>query len=315
MIRRVAIVGAGAIGSAYGFLLARAGLPVVLVDTWQDHVDAILRDGLRVEGSDQPPPELAATTDPGSARDADAVFILVKSFATEAAAHSLAGTLDPDAIVVTLQNGIGNDRLLAGILGGDRVVQGSTTVGAQVLGPGHIAIVPGTLQGSSLTSLGCPPSPAAAAATRSLAGALEAAGLPAEVLDDVRAVVWRKLAMAAVIGPLCATLGWDVSRVIADPDATALLHRGFGEVLAVARHGGVEIDPAELWEHAIATYTSIGPHPPSLAVDVARGRRTEIDGQLGEVLRRATEAGLDTPVARVLTAAVRGLTGDAPRGS
>jgi 2-dehydropantoate 2-reductase len=305
MVGRIAIVGAGAIGSTYGFLLARAGAPVVLIDTWAEHVAAITRHGLLVEGEDAPPPELIATTDVDAARDAEVVLILVKAFATEAAARSVAELLAPEAIIVTLQNGIGNDERLAGVLGPERIVQGSTTVGAQVLGPGRIAIVPGTMDGQSLTSLGRPRAGGPAAVTNRLADALRAAALPAEVLDDVRAVVWRKLAMAAVIGPLCATLGCDVAQVIGSEPALALLRRGFAEVVSVARADQVELDGAGLWDHALATYRAIGPHAPSLAVDVAAGRQTEIESQLGEVQRRGHRVGIDTPVGDVLAAVVR----------
>jgi 2-dehydropantoate 2-reductase len=305
MVGRIAIVGAGAIGSAYGFFLARAGTPVVLIDTWLEHVEAITRDGLRVEGYDGPSPELRATTDAAHARDADAVLILVKARATEQAARSIAGVLAPGAIVVTLQNGIGNDARLAAVLGAERVVQGSTTVGAQVLGPGRIAVVPGTTDGRSLTSLGRPPASGPAAGCERLAAVLGAAGLPAQVLDDVSAVVWRKLVMAAAIGPLCATLGWDVAQVLDSELALTLLRRAFEEIIAVADAGGVALDGAELWSGAMATYGSIGPHPPSLAVDVAHGRPTEIESQLGEIQRRAARAGIGTPVSDLLAAVVR----------
>jgi 2-dehydropantoate 2-reductase len=304
---RIAIVGAGAIGSAYGFLLAQGGHAVVLLDTWREHVDAIAEHGLEIDGEDgwTRTARLAATTDPTLVSDAEAVLVLVKAFATEEAARSIAGFLDPGAIVVTLQNGIGNDARLAGVLGSGPVVQGSTTVGAQVLGPGRVSVAPGTRRGQSLTSLGRPASPDAAAGCERLAAALNAASLPAVVLDDVSSVVWRKLAMAAGIGPLCATLDCSVAAVLERPAAGAVLRQAFDEIVAVAAAEGVELDAGDLWSHALETYRSIGPHRPSLAVDVAQGRATEIEAQLGEVQRRGVAAGIATPASDILATVIR----------
>ena len=197
---RIAVVGAGAVGSVYGALLARSGHEVTLVDVATEQVDAINRDGIVLAGAggDEPSVPAAASTDAAAVGGAEAVLVLVKAYATGAAARSLAPHLGEDAIAVTLQNGLGNDRALAAVLGPDRVVAGATTVGAELLGPGRVAAAPSALEGGSLTSLGAPPagSPARAAAER-LADALNGSGLPAELRDDVE---HRDLAQARVHG-------------------------------------------------------------------------------------------------------------------
>ena len=140
---RIAVVGAGAVGSVYGALLARSGHEVTLVDVAAEQVDAINRDGIVLAGAggDEPAVPAAASTDAAAAGGAEAVLVLVKAYATGAAARSLAPHLGEDAIAVTLQNGLGNDRALAAVLGPDRVVAGATTVGAELLGPGRVAAV------------------------------------------------------------------------------------------------------------------------------------------------------------------------------
>jgi 2-dehydropantoate 2-reductase len=304
---RIAIVGSGAVGCTYGFLLAEGGHEVVLVDVWREHVEQIQEGGLRVEGGDGQVrvAPMRAGTDAALVRDAEAVLVLVKAFSTETAAAALAAHLGPAAVVVTLQNGIGNDAVLARSLGPDRVVQGSTTVAAQMLGPGRVSVAPATLDGQSLTSLGRPRGAEAAALCQRLAEALGQSSLPATVLHDVSAVVWRKLAMAAAIGPLCAILDVTVADVLARPSALSVLRRAFAEMIAVAAAEGVMLDADELWSHALATFRTIGGHPPSLAVDVAQGRPSEIEGQLGEVQRRGRAAGISTPASDVLTAVIR----------
>ncbi|HTX13104.1 MAG TPA: 2-dehydropantoate 2-reductase [Solirubrobacteraceae bacterium] len=303
---KIGIMGAGAVGSAYGHLLGRGGHEVVLVDAWAEHVEQIRRGGLVIDGAGAASTgRIEASTNPAALASAEAVLVLVKAFSNEAAGAALAGVLGSGTIVVTLQNGIGNAEVLARSLGGERVVQGSTTVAAQVQGPGRVSVAHATLEGRSLTSLGRPTSPGAAAASEQLARALVEASLPAVVLDDVRAVVWRKLAMAAGIGPLCAILGATVADVLARPPALDLLRATFAEIVSVAGAEDVALDSEELWSAAIETYRAIGPHPPSLAVDVARGRPSEIEAQLGEVVRRGQSAGIATPAADVLTKLIR----------
>ncbi len=291
---RIGILGAGAVGCAYGHLLGRGGHDVVLVDVWAEHVEQIRRNGLIVEGAG------TATIGP-----IDAVLVLVKAFSNEAAGAALADALGPAAIVVTLQNGIGNDAVLARPLGPERVVQGSTTVAAQMRGPGRVSVGPATLEGQSLTALGRPTSAEHAAVCERLARALEQASLPSVVLDDVRAVVWRKMAMAAAIGPLCAILDCTVADVLDRPEVLDLLRRTFAEIVRVAAAEGIVLDAEQLWSEALETYRLIGPHPPSLAVDVARGRPSEIEAQLGRVSRLGRSAGIATPASDVLATVIR----------
>jgi 2-dehydropantoate 2-reductase len=121
---RIGILGAGAVGCAYGYLLQRGGQDVTLVDVWAEHVDRIRGGGLEVEAAGRTQvARIDATTDPFELRDVEAVLVLVKAFANDAAGAALAAVLDPGAIVVTLQNGIGNVEVLARSLGPERVLQ------------------------------------------------------------------------------------------------------------------------------------------------------------------------------------------------
>ncbi len=304
---RVAIVGAGAVGSAYGALLARAGTEVTFVDPWREHVQAIDGGGLAVElpGGGSWTVRAGATSDPAAVAGAGAVLVLTKAFATADAARQIAGHLAPEAIAVTLQNGLGNDRALADALGEESVVAGSTTVGSEVLGPGRVRLSPSAAEGRSLTSLGLPPSGTPARdRVGELAVALEAAALPVELCEDVAAVIWRKLAMTASIGPLCALMRCTVADALAHDATRAVLRAGFDEVLAAAAAQGVAIDGEGLWRHALATWAGVGDHPPSIAVDVAAGRRTEIEALSGAVADVSAGAGLPAPVSTLVAAAI-----------
>jgi 2-dehydropantoate 2-reductase len=305
---RIAIVGAGAVGCAYGALLARAGTDIVFVDPWREHVAAIDAHGLTVQlpGAGSWVVPATATPDPAGARGAEVVLVLTKAYSTAEAGRQLAPHLDADAVAVTLQNGLGNDRALAEAVGRERVIAGSTTVGSEVLGPGRVRLTPSAADGRSLTSLGLPPA-GTSAHTRvvELAATLEGAALPVELRDDVAAVIWRKLAMTASIGPLCALMRCTVADALAHDAVRVVLRAGFDEVIAAAQAQGVDLDGEELWRHALATWEGIGPHPPSIAVDVASGRRTEIEALSGAVAEVCAQAGLEAPVSALTAAAIR----------
>ena len=123
----ITVVGAGAMGGSYGGLLAAAGNRVSLIDTWQDHVDAINRDGLQVDGAHGVHRlRLEAATEPSAGHSADVVLMFTDTNGTGDAARTIADILSPDGYVVTSQNGIGNVEILQDVVGEESVVGGSS---------------------------------------------------------------------------------------------------------------------------------------------------------------------------------------------
>jgi 2-dehydropantoate 2-reductase len=141
MQMRVAIVGAGGIGCVFGGRLAAAGHQVWLVHRRRDVVDALRRDGLRLDSADGTHTvHVAATDDPREIGLVDLVLIVTKSPDTRAAADSARPLLHPATAVVTLQNGLGNVETIGEALGPERVLLGMTYVGAAVVAPGHVRL-------------------------------------------------------------------------------------------------------------------------------------------------------------------------------
>lgn len=313
---RFAIVGAGAMGCVYGGRLALAGHEVTLVDIRADHVARINERGLELrgpDGSSQLIP-ITATTDPSSLAPVDVQLYLCKGFATAAAARDMAHALVGDGWAVSVQNGLGNERILAEVFGSERVVPGTTTVGAMSDEPGTTLMSPGTADGRSLTHLG-PPEGAEEmpAGVLAVAAALDAAGLPTRADIDAQTVIWTKLAMAASMAPLTAILRRTVEDVMDDEHALALWRDMFDEVVAVARAEAVELDVDEVRAHAESTYRSVGPHVTSMAADVVAGRRTEIDTMALEVARRGRRHGVATPTTETVGRLVKALEGSSAR--
>jgi 2-dehydropantoate 2-reductase len=303
----IAVVGAGSMGSMFGGLLARAGHDVVLVDVDASHVAVVVEHGLTLQQEGRPDEVVhpRATTDASSLRDVTHAVVLTKSWANDAAAGALLPALTEDAIVATVQNGLGNDRVLAGVLGEHRVLGGTTTSGAELVGPGVVRLSPITTSGGSSTEL-APVERSLLDATdlrdraSVLAGMLTDAGLPTQVRDDLGEVVWTKLCLAATAAPLTAALRCTVEDLLASPSASALLDAMFDEILAVARAEGVHLDRDAVREHMLMVFRAVGPHQTSMAVDVAKGRRTEIDAMCVAIAARAREHGIPAPTHEVV---------------
>jgi 2-dehydropantoate 2-reductase len=306
----VAVIGAGAIGSTYAWFLARAGHDVAIVDVRADHVEAAARDGLTAELPDREETvRVKATTETGALGEVDLVLVATKSYANEDAARATLPLLGHATLVATVQNGLGNDRVLAEIIGPRRVLPGSTTVAAMPGAPGRVVIPPSTAAGRSLTSLAPPrDAPELLERVAVIAAEVGAAGLPAEARPDVDVLIWRKLAVAASMAPLSAILRFTVADTLVNDSAAALLRRLVEEVVAVGQACSVQLELEEIWRHATAIFESVGPHYASMAVDVMEGRRTEIEAMSVEVARLGREHGVATPVSDLLGTLVLALS-------
>ena len=135
----LAVVGAGAMGSLFGGLLAEGGLDVTLVDVWQEHVDNINRDGLKIVGygGDRFVP-VKATTRPEALAPVDTVFVQCKAGYTRDSIASAANLIGDHTAVISFQNGLGNAELLAELIGEEKVLGGLTAQGASMDGPGIV---------------------------------------------------------------------------------------------------------------------------------------------------------------------------------
>ena len=292
---RIGVVGVGAIGATYAWFLARAGHEVAVLDVRASHVAAIARRGLVAELPDATAVAAAveAATDPSGLAPAEVALVATKAFATEAAVRGAGPLIGPGTWIATVQNGLGNDRALARAVGAARVVPGSTTVAAETAADGRVRVGESVLAGRSSTVFGPPRGVVAIPpALESFAAALTEAGLPAHVDPDVDLVIWRKLVLAGSMGPLSAALGLTVAGTMASPPAVDLLRRLVAEIAAVATACGAALDPDEAWELCRATFGGLGEHRASMAVDLAEGRRTEIDAMCVEVARLGREHGV-----------------------
>ncbi|WP_412525407.1 ketopantoate reductase family protein [Burkholderia lata] len=304
---RIAILGAGAMGSLFGGLLAESGEAVTLIDVNDAHLDAIRRDGLRID-DDRGERTLralhvlrpeAANAQASPDTPFDLLIVFTKSLHTRHALDGVRALLSPYTYVLTLQNGLGNVETLNAFVPIERILVGVTTWPADLAGPGHVhSHGAGVVR--MMTADGAERSFAAA-----VADTLSRAGLACSLDEDVWAAIWEKVAFNAALNTLCAVTNCTVDQLGNLHDGPWLALAIAAEVAAVARAKGIAVDGERIArnvEHAIRTHRG---HRPSMLQDVLAGRRTEIDAISGKVVAAAREAGVAVPHAETLLALVR----------
>jgi len=303
---RIAVVGAGAMGSVYAGLLADAGNEVWAVDPWEEHVAAIRARGLRVEGaSGDRTVRLSATTDPAEVGECDLVVIATKARDVEAAAGSAAPLLGGDTVVLPIQNGLGCPDRVARLLGEEPVAIGVVGgFGASIVGPGHVHH-----NGWELVRLGERRGPATERIRR-VASVWEAAGFRVQVYDDVERLVWEKLICNVCFSATCAILERTIGEVLADESAWQVAFACAREADEVARARGVALGFDDPLAYVRAFGAKIPAARPSMLLDVLAGRPTEIDVLNGAIPPAARELGLGAPVNEAVSALVRAKTPD-----
>ena len=290
---RIAVMGAGAVGCFYGALLARAGHEVVLIGRPQ-HVQAMREHGLRLdmEGVDQHL-RVQADTDAAAVRGASLVLFTVKSTDTETAAAQLAPHLAPDALLLSMQNGVDNAERLRAALPAHEVAATVVYVATGMVGPGHVrhfgrnelVMEPGR-RGQAVAQL------------------LRGAGIPTEISDNVRGALWAKLVINCAYNALSAITQMPYGRLAQGEGVLAALDDVVAECLAVAAADGVQV-PGDLQAAVRRIAETMPGQVSSTAQDLARGKPSEIDHLNGYVLRRGAALGIPTPVNRLLHALVK----------
>src|SRR5712664_983163 len=290
----IAVMGAGAVGCYYGGMLARAGHDGTLIGRAQ-HVNAVRKSGLRVQTSafDESFP-MQASEDPSAIRGAKLVLFSVKSPDTEKAGAALAPYLEPDAVILSLQNGVDNAERLAATLGRD-VIPAVVYVATEIAGPGHV-------KHNGRGELVIGPSPASAR----IAATFAAAGVPVEVSDNVIGALWAKLIVNCAYNALSAITQLPYGRMVQGDGIPAVMRDVVDECLAVARAAGVNV-PGDMHKATPQIAQSMPAQFSSTAQDLARGKPTEIDHLNGLVVRKGAALGIPTPPNRLLLSLVKAL--------
>jgi 2-dehydropantoate 2-reductase len=288
----VAVVGAGAVGCYYGFLLAKAGHAVTLIGR-PALVESVRASGLILDtgaGTDAVP--VQATTEGNGVAGADLVLVCVKSGDTEAAGATIAPHLDPAAAVLSLQNGVDNAERLAAILG-HPVVPVAVYVATEMAGPARVRH-----NGRGDLIIG------ASAASERIAAAFTAAGIPTCVSERAIDALWSKLILNCAYNALSALTQLPYGRLVQGEGVIACMTDVVQECVAVAAAAGVSVPP-DILDRVLSLSTTMADQRSSTAQDLARGRPSEIEHLNGYVVRTGAALGIPTPANRMLHTLVK----------
>jgi 2-dehydropantoate 2-reductase len=299
---KVCIVGCGAVGSLFAANLATLDdVEVWAYDLAQTHVDAINRDGLKLTGADEVVGRPHATTDAKELPQCDFGIVATKAMHSDAAISATAHAF-ADGCVATVQNGIGNEEVLARHV--QRVIRGTTFPAGKITAPG---VVQWEVKGD--TTFGpYEERPAPFAEVQRLAEACTRAGMPTAAVQDARGPQWRKVIFNAATNPLGALTGLTHGRVCERPDLRGLASRLVTEGKAVATAQGIVLDsdPEELIDYAARPEVAYG-HKASMLQDVEARRQTEVDYLNGGIAEFGRKLGVPTPTHESIWALVKGV--------
>jgi 2-dehydropantoate 2-reductase len=296
---KIAVLGAGALGSLLGGLLAEGGHEVTLISTWAEHVERVNREGLFLEG-------------PGGGRrigikassaalevgPAELVIVAVKAPQTDRAMAGALSLVGPETMVLTLQNGLGNVESLVGAVGPGPVIAGASGHGATLPGPGRVrhagggGVALGELSGRITGRL------------RNLGRVFEESGLgPVNLSDNVPGLIWKKLIVNVAINAVTALARIRNGQILDFPETAEISRLAVLEAAEVARRKGITVpgDPVE-FTREVARAT--GANRSSMLEDVVRQRPTEIEFINGAVAREGEALGVPVPVNKVLAGLV-----------
>jgi len=307
---RYLIYGAGAIGSVFGGMLAKAGNRVQLVGR-DPHMEAVRRDGLVLDGhlGRHVVRGIETATDLSGIEPSPpvtAVLISVKSYDTITAIRDLEESrlITADTLVVSLQNGLGNLELVREAFGEERSIGGRVIFGAQVTDPGNVHI---SVWADSVL-LGGPKSDVGRRRVQELSELLTGSGLDTRAVEAIESALWGKVLYNIGLNPLSALLKVPYGKLGEEQNARGLLVALMVEAYSVA--SGEVILPWESADDYLDLFfsellPSTESHLSSMLQDMQRGRETEIEAITGQVIRRADALGIQVPVNRVVYGLVK----------
>lgn len=301
---KIGILGAGSLGCAIGAALAEGGAQVTLLNRHADHVDAINTHGLQIRDQrGERVVQIKAATTAEQVGPVDLIIVLVKSFHTEEAIAHVGPMLAVHTAVLSLQNGLGHEDILARAVGRERVLAGKTYVGGQLLAPGRIIsgvkgkeTIIGELDGSITERV------------ERIAEVFRQAGMTISVSDNILGTIWDKLLINVATGALSAItrLPYGPMYQRADLQQTGLA--AVREAMDVAQASGVRLsitEPIQAW--VTASKGLPDDFKPSMLQSLEKGSVTEVDFINGAVVAQAAKFQIPTPVNATLIACLKGI--------
>lgn len=299
---KIAIIGTGAMGSIYAARLAEAGHDVWAVDMWEAHVDAINAQGLRVEGPDGVilSKSLRATRQLSDAGPCDLYVIATKASGVATSAQAIAKAIPANAVVLTIQNGLGAGERIAAHLPAHHVMLGvAEGFGASMAGPGTARHTSMKQIRLGMMSGGADPR------LEEVANVWRSGGFTIETYEDIEQLIWEKLLCNVTLSGPCTIFGCNVAELRADPERWQVALGCMREAYAVGRTKGVEFSFDDADAYVTAFAERVGTAKPSMLQDFEAGRLSELDAINGAIPPLASQFDIPTPYNNTVCAVIR----------
>ncbi|MES2361491.1 MAG: 2-dehydropantoate 2-reductase [Pseudomonadota bacterium] len=289
---KIAIFGAGGIGSYLGAALARQGADVTLICRGA-HLAAIRQHGLRVVGTagDFSVDNLRATDDPGAVGEVDVIISCVKLYDLAAVTPSMLPMIGAGTMVIPIQNGVTAHEEIAAVVGREHVLGGTVFMSSFIREPGVVelkseqaSITFGELQGGISPRV------------QAFAQLCESAGIRAHAARDILIELWHKFIMLGGTAALCCLSRQSIGVIRSDAHLRSLLLQAMQEVLTLAQAKQVSVDGSFIAE---AMQFTDKVHPAtkvSMLEDIEAGKPLELEWITGHIVREAQAAGVATPI-------------------
>lgn len=294
---KTAIIGPGALGCLFGAYLTEGGLDVTLVDHRPERARNLEAAGVFVQGvRDDHHVRVKATANTGSLGPVDLAIVCVKAYHTEGALRSHGSLVGNSTTLWSIQNGLGNLEAMARVIPSSRIVGGSTTMGANLLGLGRVHHAGegdtfiGELDGSRSPRV------------ELIAKAVSAAGIRVQTRPDIQRLIWGKVLVNVAINALTAILRVRNGVLLEHEPAVRVMEEAVREAVRAAATRGIRFAEDEALAQAKEVARRTAGNRSSMLADILAGRRTEIDYINGAIAAMAP-----APVNRVLAELVRAL--------
>jgi 2-dehydropantoate 2-reductase len=302
--KEFAVIGAGPVGSIVAAFLAKGGYDVTLCDIIPELVAPATDPGIILEGAEnlqQKVTRVITNIDELVKNPPDVIIITVKATVLHLIASSIQGFYREGMYVVSWQNGIDTELVLAETLEKKAIMRAVVNFGCGLVKPGQVHMAfhhpPHFLQELD---------PASKPAAEAIAAALSKGGLTTERTDDIIDMVWRKSIMNSCMNPVCAVTGMTIAEAMRDPIVFQLVDQLAKEAINVARANELNLG-WEYYPYAINYMKNAGDHKPSMLIDIENKRRTEVDFINGKIIEYGKRVGMETPYNLMIRGLVKGL--------
>ncbi|MEA3488052.1 MAG: ketopantoate reductase family protein [Euryarchaeota archaeon] len=298
------VMGAGALGTAFGGMLAAAGNDVTLIGR-ERHMKHIRDHGLRISGiwGSHLVKNLNAKSELNVTDKTDVVLLTTKSFDTESAIRALQPHIHAESVVISLQNGIGNEETIAKYVGADRTMGGMVITGFVIPNPGEVNVTV-TADTTKIGTLNNEITPR----LRALVTEFQDAGIPSEAVDNIKAHIWAKALYSAALNPLSGIFRVEYGG-LADPHSFAIIEDIIQEAFEVADAEGVKLFWTQAEEYLnhlrLTQIPQTRKHLSSMLNDIERGRKTEIDFLNGVFVALGKKHDIPTPVNETIARVIK----------